>query len=99
MSTDWITDRPPTEDDADINGWVYNELGLYTHWQDIQKGRAWMPIILPKPYVKPKRYIVKEYDNIGGYDVFQADGMRVAMCVPTREAAERIAAIYEEVLP
>ena len=48
--SEWITDRLPTEEDVDINDCVYNELGVYTHWQDIEEGRAWMPIIPPQPY-------------------------------------------------
>lgn len=59
----WITDRLPTEDDADENGHVWTSLDgsviltgygwVYPH------GVPWMAkqkIVPPKPYVKPDRW-------------------------------------------
>lgn len=103
--SEWITDRRPTEDDADVHGNVYNELGLYTHWTDIATGRPWVPITPPEPYVKPKRLRVR-YKAVEGHWVIE--GLTL-LAMPLyllyrdddahREAAERIAAIYDEVLP
>ena len=59
-----------------------------------------------KSYVKPKRYEVKLTQElhpgshpIPGFCVWAAIGGVHAERIPTREAAERIAAIYEEVMP
>ena len=53
----------------------------------------------PEPYVKPNRWKVwgREGCYVVGEDIGSTDCM--AYGIPTREAAERIAAIYEEVMP
>ena len=96
MSNEWITDRRPIEHDEP---YVYDSFGHVCHWIKIANGEPWKPIPKCEPYVKPKRYIVKSFDDTGEYDVFHVNGARVAMGLPTREAAERIAAIFEEVMP
>lgn len=111
--SEWITDRRPTYHDAYYGTsdhgivWITDcgdvETALY---QDVAFGTPWMPITAPEPYVKPKRFNVKEQAyGIGpnrysaqGYAVFESVRL-VASCIPTREAAERIAAIYEETPP
>lgn len=107
MSANWITDRRPTEEDADEYGLVWiTEHGTVTPAPYIMLNEftPWMPIKRPAPYVKPKRYLVemhgeewgvKRYSEIGQYELEAFH----AMNIPTREAAERIAAIYEEVMP
>lgn len=99
MSQKWITDREPTAQDSDIMGqvWVTSDDGKVNRqwWTTVSK-QPWMPIVQPEPYVKPKQYVVKEYSDTRHYAVEQTDGRRVSMYIPTREAAERIAAIYEE---
>jgi hypothetical protein len=94
--SDWITDRKPTEEDGIL---VYSYEGKPWHYTHIDIGQAWKPIPKIEPYVKPKRYIVRPFCDTGDYDVFYVDLLRVAMSIPTREAAERIAAIYEEAMP
>ena len=91
----WITDRIPTAEHT----YVFNAQGRITLYHHINKiGQPWMPITPPEPYVEAKRYNVRQC-NLGGYDVHCDNGLRVAMNISTREAAERIAAIYEEVMP
>lgn len=110
----WITDRRPTEEDADygdvhLNGYVYvtSEIGMTktATWKAAAyKGVPWQPFSLPEPYVKRKRFVVKRmmdiYSDIEscGYCVYNNIGGVFAKYIPTREAAERIAAIYEEVM-
>lgn len=99
--SDWITDRRPTENDADVHNNVYNRYGVYTHWVDIDFGEPWMHTNRPEPYVKPKRYEVVQLDNAEWAILRIADDTYVAHSIiwNAREAAERIAAIYEEVMP
>lgn len=63
-------------------------------------GQPWMPITLPAPYVKPKRFTVN-YENsrkILWYVWDEVDRYYVANKILTREAAEEIASIYERTL-
>ena len=103
--SEWITHRRPTEDDATAycyEGlvWAYTKSGprLYT-WDQVED-HPWQPINVPDPYAKTKRWNVVNSQKIG-FIVY--DGTKVmkvvAINLPTREAAERIAAIYEEMMP
>ena len=102
MSQKWITDRRPTTlDSKGHRVWVM-DFGavLMTDIENVEEGQPWMPITPPEPYVKPNRWDVKEYYETGNwYVVDRASGSVRSYAVPTREAAERIAAIYEEVMP
>ena len=103
-NNEWITDRLPTEDDADRHGyvWVTDLDGDVRHMRwDCVTVPPWMHFTRPEPYVKPKRYKVEEYYHSRGIWVVRDCESGSARChpVPTREAAERIAAIYEEVMP
>lgn len=49
--SEWITDREPHY--RDDGYYVFNAYGKVTHWAQIQRGEAWMPIVSPDPYVKP----------------------------------------------
>ena len=99
---EWITDREPTADDAHTGWvWVTTEHGvvLRQSW-DMVFGRPWQPIVRPEPYVKAKRYWVrKQYGCWFVYDTGNRHLKGVADNILTREAAERIAAIYEEMMP
>ena len=105
--SNWITDRRPTKADADSYGLVWitdNGKVVPCAYVGIVEGTAWMPIERPEPYVKSIRYIVKEFPELRQCDICHVidGGLRVdtvATKIPTREAAERIAAIYEEVMP
>ena len=98
--SNWITDRRPTEKDADYGFvWITTAHGqvLREFWKTV-RNNPWMPITPPEPYVKPKRFVVFEHGGV--YGVMDSHDCKIASkCIPTREAAERIAAIYEEVMP
>ena len=100
--SEWITDREPTAADTSVDfGWLvwtcYEGLVKQWSYDAVTLGRPWQPIVPPEPYVKPKRYEVKWYT--GNWYVEDRLSGRVNFAIPTREAAERIAAIYEEVMP
>lgn len=104
--SEWITDRSPTEEDAiDGNVLIWCEYPApycnkveIDRWSEVSLGMPWAPIIAPEPYIKPKRWRVTT--ATGGYLVYDSStSSEVADSIPTREAAERIAAIYEEVMP
>lgn len=99
--SDWITGRRPIEHDEP---YVYDSFGHVCHWIKIANGEPWKPIPKCEPYVKPKRYTVDALrDTISGttwYEVWDnLQETSVAVQITSREAAERIAAIYEEVMP
>lgn len=100
--SEWITDRLPTKEDGMSHGcvWIlYAENYQITTWNLVRKNEAWMPIPNPEPYVAPKpRFItVMHMYEACAWAVY--DGKRYfADGIPTREAAERIAAIYNEVM-
>ena len=105
---EWITDRKPKKKDAYKESvWLCRESGYVddVRYGSVILGEPWMPISKPEPYVKPKRFVVKRmmdiYSDIEscGYCVYNNIGGVFAKYIPTREAAERIAAIYEEVMP
>lgn len=106
--SDWITDRRPTAEDAHDLGyvWVTTEHGnvLRQFWNQIGD-RPWMPIARPEPYVKPKRWTVRFSRSVKNWVVDDRSEIRTILFGldrdddQHREAAERIAAIYEEVMP
>ena len=102
-TNEWITDRLPNDDDArQEQVWLaYNGRTYLTHFTNVKLGDAWKTIEIPEPYVKPKRYVAMYFDNYGTWGV--KDTQSIDPGLPnrfkTREDAERIAAIYEEVLP
>lgn len=114
MNNEWITDRMPTEKDAyrDLL-WVTicGEL-LITDYINVSENQPWMPIVLPEPYVKPKRVFVVWSELFNCWALRELPkGGEIPLADPIlnvglikkneqhREAAERIAAIYEEVMP
>ena len=76
-------------------------------YADVVLGCPWQPIIVqkPEPYVKPKRYTVKWLADCQQWAVMDRHYVATRLpkldieCDKHREAAERIAAIYEEVKP
>ena len=97
--SDWITDRRPTAEDCGGGLYVvYDSHGMLVHFVEIDEGEPWKPDPKSEPYVKPKRWTVSKFgDEFTAYDSVQRE--HVTPFLPTREAAERIAAIYEEVMP
>lgn len=108
--SEWITDRLPTKEDGMSHGCVWIlYAGNYqiTTWNLVRKNEAWMPIPNPEPYVAPKSKPTSKcsvwhepFDFDKKYEWYVlCNGTRLADNIPTREAAERIAAIYNEVMP
>lgn len=108
MSNEWITNRIPLRSDAtERKGLVWICVDGKTpheeYYDEVFLGQAWMPITTPEPYVKPKRYEVESLRDTTSqttwYEVFDnVQETSLAMRIPTREAAEEIAAIYERVM-
>ena len=99
--SEWITDRYPQAKECCI----YNAQGQVVPYNERKSGEPWKPIPRCEPYVKPKRLRVR-YKAVEGHWVIE--GLTL-LAMPLyvlyrdddahREAAERIAAIYEEVMP
>lgn len=93
----WMTDRLPNFYDGGIYGKVRvkdddNVVSLKPHSQ-VRQGQPWMKID-----ESMSRYDVTTYRM--HYAVFDwKNSSMVAFNLPNREAAERIAAIYEEMMP
>jgi hypothetical protein len=103
--SEWITDRLPTKQDADEFGdvWVtiWDGFVCDLNWKCIKPQMPWQPTNKPGPYVKPKRWTV-EWVNMFGYWALIDGENRVPIYGFTRmqrEAAQRIADIYNEVMP
>ena len=100
--SEWITDREPTAQDSDHMGqvWVTSDDGKVSRqwWTTVSK-QPWMPIVQPEPYVKPKRYTAILHNGVWCVLNKNSIAAIIAFDIPTRKAAERIAAIYEEVMP
>lgn len=104
----WITDRKPMAKDADYEKMVWYSDGKVTYrveWTDIISGDAWMPIDVPSVYVKPKRYLAAWDDN-EQYWMIRRDGRWFELLMRLnkqsdehRMTAERIAEVYEEMMP
>lgn len=106
--SEWITDRRPTKDDAtDYEGMVFgwyeypslklNQIEI-TKFDELPDGVPWAVIQMPKPYLKPQRFRVT-HSLEGDPIVMECETNTIWATAPTREAAERIAAIYKEVMP
>ena len=115
--SEWITDRRPTEADADYEKCVWTMcVGKVVLWRykEISDGWPWMRTNRPKPYVKPKRWLAvwsnvrrmwtlrnTSYSDpdVHAYNIGLVCLDYLSKQDEHREAAERIAAIYEEVMP
>jgi hypothetical protein len=109
MNTEWITDRQPSWEDDLVSGLVFVSLPevnrvITKSAVEVVLGEPWQRIPTPEPYIKPKmwtkRWTVKRnnhhdewylYDGEKEWD--RLDGRL------TQDAAQRIADIYNEVLP
>ena len=107
--SEWITDRAPKREDAlcgRIMVWGKTWQEPFLETVDDWDGSPWMPIARPEPYVAPKdKYYVTHWPS---WKTGEKEDRWVVWCnvggvhadhLPTREAAERVAAIYNEVLP
>ena len=105
MNTEWITDRLPTAEYALTDGSVwtfYDGKVMIWSYDGVELGTPWQPITKPTPYVKPKRWTVEfsAYDNTW----IMRDNVEgwVRLLYIDRchgDAAQRIADIYNEVIP
>ena len=98
--SDWITDRRPTKEDADDYGYVWvSDRGkvVHTMW-DCVTDEPWTHFTRPAPYAKLSYTVTPNAYRDGKWAV-EYDKKLVADNIPTREAAERIASIYNEVIP
>jgi hypothetical protein len=108
MSTQWITDRLPTLQDAMADGMVWTMyLGdvVPLAVTRIPLGTPWQPIHKPAPYVKPKRWTVQWDSKIDAWSVYNSrrgyrfnlllDGLKIEQV----DAAQRIEDLFNEVMP
>lgn len=106
--SEWITDRLPREEDG--SNWLIGQVwisgvdGVYTtHWSEVNEWQPWQPILAPDPYVKPKRWTVEWYDPNNCWHVVDTtiDGVMgyLHLELTHADAAQRIADIYNEVMP
>ena len=100
----WITDRRPTEDDGPM---VYGPDGKVCHYKSISdpwkpwiRRGPWKPIPPCEPYVAQPRFTVVWYDNVQTWGVkdSQDDERGLQSNFESKQAAERIAEAYNEVL-
>jgi hypothetical protein len=103
--SNWITDRLPTEADADdvfcvwhdCKGKVYRL--IYTA---VKKGEPWHPIAWPEPYPRPVRWTVEWHTRDLGWKLWDWDFPLYILQGLTEDdsaAAQRICDVYNEVMP
>lgn len=105
----WITDRLPNVAECTNEGdvWVYLEDAdeyVIRNQSQIHIGDPWREIDPPPLYVKAKRYEAVWIPELSCYTVLSGLGGRIILFglydqEEHREAAERIAAVFEEVMP
>ncbi len=103
-SSEWITDRLPTKQEA-VSGNViccrWGHINLL-QWYKIEAGEPWMPIPKPENYANPKGWTI-EWNSIYNHFVLRRlDGDVWGLPFLRLEhfnAAQRIADIYNEVMP
>jgi hypothetical protein len=105
-SSEWITDRLPTKADVHADGrvWImYEGDVVMCRFETVEPGEPWQHIIRPAPYVKPKRWTVEWYDPNNCWHVIDTtiDGVMgyLHLDITHENAAQRIADIYNEVMP
>jgi hypothetical protein len=105
--SDWIKDRLPTAEDAHSDGdvWITTVDGLVIrlHWGYVKEGTAWAHIYKPEPFtgwtVKWKK---SSLGNESYWTLYYNDTYKDTIhCLDYSqgEAAQRIADVYNEVLP
>lgn len=104
----WITDRQPTREDGNKlyhKVWVTyrnGEVGQ-EHWSDVKPPMPWRHIQdKPEPYISPKRWTVDWNTRDLQWKLYDWDLVLLALQGLTEDdadAAQRIADIYNEVMP
>lgn len=100
--SDWITDRLPDPDDAFQDCVFVSEHGNIQMFLavSVKLGMPWLPIVPPAPYVKPKRWAVKWYEDYAIWCLLDENVVVLVLDKNlTTEAAERIADVYNEEMP
>ena len=103
--SEWITDRLPTKADqigSCVLCWDGKSIDVWDY-HAVKSGQPWMPIPKPNPYAKPKRWTVK-WNPIMLCWFLGEDGIAHAPLPALKaeyfhETAQRIADIYNEVMP
>ena len=102
--SEWITDRLPTAKDADSDGAVLgmrDGVVIFQLAKYLVLGEPWQP--LPAPYVKPKRWVTRWDVNAHRWFVVDSRDRYIVASLQLdkdhADAAQRIADIYNEVLP
>jgi hypothetical protein len=105
----WITDRLPTEEDGSKDPNFYGYIWCYfngkvrsINWRHHDDGLPWQPLKVPEPYVKSKRWKVgwSQKGTTTSWTLYSYDqSVHTLLGDLSTEAAERIADIYNEVLP
>jgi len=104
--SEWITDRLPTKADVHADGrvWImYEGDAVMCQFETVELGEPWQHIIRPEPYVKPKRWITRwdvhahRWYIVGSLDRYIVASLELEK--NQADAAQRIADIYNEVMP
>ncbi|CAB4141876.1 hypothetical protein UFOVP422_37 [uncultured Caudovirales phage] len=95
----WVTDRMPNLFKEGL--YVFNRDGFVVRIEDIREGEPWRPIERPEPYKHNRMYKAASCGaSWGVYRITKVANHTIqavhAHSINTLEAAERIAAIYEE---
>jgi hypothetical protein len=103
MSTQWITDRLPTAEDAN-GGTVlvsYDDGRIYfARFDHVKPDEPWMP--LPDPFIKLKRYTVHWNGSLHCWDLMNDNGLCYGKLFLKKEhadIAQRMEYMFNEVMP
>jgi hypothetical protein len=109
MSTEWITDRLPTAEDADdfFYVWITHTNGdvRVCNWRFVKPQMPWLPTNKPAPYRKPKKWTVEwdtEWDTWSINDnhrKVQFSFVLRGLKIDQGDVAQRIEDLFNEVMP
>jgi hypothetical protein len=100
----WITDRVPTDFEANDNGYVWITLNGQTVKrliEYVELGTPWQPCYRPAPYLNPQRYTVGWNSNLHVWNMYE-NGRPIGVLprglpYEAAELAQQIAKFYNEV--
>jgi hypothetical protein len=103
--SEWITDRQPKSDDGVglyeiVWAIVDGEVLMRSSW-NVPEGQPWQRILVPAPYVKPKRWHCR-FDTSKYRWEFKDHRLQGYFLLPpdcTGDLAERICDIFNEEMP
>lgn len=93
--SDWITDRLPTEADADCYGEVWDFKGELAWWTDIEENQPWCSTNCPGAYQSDDDmwYTAKNIES-GLYSVHSVQRGQLCEGIASRDEARKIAAVF-----